>query len=41
MIIYVKRKKLAEDYNSFSSILRTSVILSSVLKIGQMLQTSM
>ena len=35
----VKRKKLTEDYNRFSSIVRTSVILSSVLKIGQMLKT--
>ena len=28
----VKRKKLADDYNRFRSIIRTSVILSSVLE---------
>ena len=39
-IIQVNRKKLAEDYNTFSSICWTSVIPSSVLKIGQMLKTS-
>ena len=39
-IIQVKEKKLAENNNSFSSIFMTSVILSSVLKIGQMLKTS-
>ena len=29
-IMYVIRKKQAEDYNNFSSIFRTSVILLSV-----------
>ena len=39
-IIEVKRKKLAEDYNRFSSIFRTNVIILYFLKIGQMLKTS-
>ena len=36
----VKRKKLAEDYNRFSSIFKTSVIILYFQKIGQMLTTS-
>ena len=38
--IQVKRKKLAEVYNRFSSIFRTSVIILYFLKIGQMVKTS-
>ena len=34
-----KRKKLSADYNYFSLIFRTSVILSSVYKFDQMLKT--
>ena len=39
-IIQVKRKKLAEDHNRFSSIFRTSVIILYFLKSGQTLKTS-
>ena len=39
-LIEAKRKKLAEDYNRFSPIFRTSVILSYFYKVGQMLKTS-
>ena len=39
-IISVKRKKMAEDYNRYGSIFRTSVIILYFLKIGQMLKTS-
>ena len=34
-MIYLIRKKLAEDYNSFSSIFRTTVTNSSFYKISQ------